>query len=108
MGASLVAVPAFGSFRMSNAEMQNDANGEIAEKHDAHDTRRRIYAIVASASGNLVEWYDFMSIPSGRFTSPRNFPLRGSDKPAAECSCNFRRWFSYAPHRWVGVWPCGR
>jgi len=26
---------------------------------DAADTRRRIFAIVASASGNLVEWYDF-------------------------------------------------
>ncbi|WP_019172882.1 MFS family transporter [Pseudaminobacter salicylatoxidans] len=26
---------------------------------DATDTRRRIFAIVASASGNLVEWYDF-------------------------------------------------
>jgi MHS family alpha-ketoglutarate permease-like MFS transporter len=26
---------------------------------DAHDTRRRIFAIVGSASGNLVEWYDF-------------------------------------------------
>ncbi|MCZ2158299.1 MFS family transporter [Bartonella sp. 220] len=24
-----------------------------------HDTRKRIWAIVASASGNLVEWYDF-------------------------------------------------
>ncbi|WP_273756304.1 MFS family transporter [Bartonella sp. MM73XJBT] len=24
-----------------------------------HDTRRRIFAIVSSASGNLVEWYDF-------------------------------------------------
>ncbi|EJF94494.1 MFS transporter [Bartonella taylorii] len=24
-----------------------------------HDTRKRIFAIIASASGNLVEWYDF-------------------------------------------------
>ncbi|EJF77182.1 MFS transporter, metabolite:H+ symporter (MHS) family protein [Bartonella sp. DB5-6] len=24
-----------------------------------HDTRRRIFAIISSASGNLVEWYDF-------------------------------------------------
>jgi MHS family alpha-ketoglutarate permease-like MFS transporter len=28
-------------------------------KHDAADQRKRIKAIVASASGNLVEWYDF-------------------------------------------------
>ena len=26
---------------------------------DPHDTRRRIFAIVGSSSGNLVEWYDF-------------------------------------------------
>ncbi len=26
---------------------------------DPHDTRRRVMAIVASSSGNLVEWYDF-------------------------------------------------
>ncbi|MBD9449792.1 MFS family transporter [Rhizobium sp. RHZ01] len=26
---------------------------------DATDTRRRVFAIMASASGNLVEWYDF-------------------------------------------------
>ncbi|MCZ2158300.1 MFS family transporter [Bartonella sp. 220] len=25
----------------------------------AHDTRKRIFAIISSASGNLVEWYDF-------------------------------------------------
>jgi MFS transporter, MHS family, dicarboxylic acid transporter PcaT len=28
------------------------------EHHD-HDTRRRIFAIVAASSGNLVEWFDF-------------------------------------------------
>lgn len=44
---------------MNNAEMHADANGEIEAAHDAHDTRRRVFAIVASASGNLVEWYDF-------------------------------------------------
>ncbi|WP_273788070.1 MFS family transporter [Bartonella grahamii] len=26
---------------------------------DPHDTRKRIFAIISSASGNLVEWYDF-------------------------------------------------
>src|SRR3954471_23398234 len=25
----------------------------------AHDTRRRIFAIVGASSGNLVEWFDF-------------------------------------------------
>lgn len=27
--------------------------------HDAHDTRRRVLAIVGASSGNLVEWFDF-------------------------------------------------
>ncbi len=40
---------------MNNAGMHVDANGEVEAPHDAHDTRRRVYAIVASASGNLVE-----------------------------------------------------
>ena len=44
---------------MNNAEMHVDANGDVEAAHDAHDTRHRVYAIVASASGNLVEWYDF-------------------------------------------------
>ncbi|UNF39967.1 MFS transporter [Bartonella krasnovii] len=26
---------------------------------DPHDTRKRVFAIISSASGNLVEWYDF-------------------------------------------------
>ncbi len=26
---------------------------------EPHDTRKRIFAIISSASGNLVEWYDF-------------------------------------------------
>ncbi|HEY1327436.1 MAG TPA: MFS family transporter [Casimicrobiaceae bacterium] len=30
-----------------------------ATVHDPHETRHRITAIVAGASGNLVEWYDF-------------------------------------------------
>ena len=30
-----------------------------AREHPDHDTRRRIFAIVAASSGNLVEWFDF-------------------------------------------------
>ncbi len=36
--------------------------GSTMEKQESlapHDTRKRIWAIVSSASGNLVEWYDF-------------------------------------------------
>ncbi|MDB5383275.1 MAG: transporter, partial [Rhodospirillales bacterium] len=32
---------------------------DVNASGDKHDTRRRVVAIVASSSGNLVEWYDF-------------------------------------------------
>ncbi|MHC5306959.1 MFS family transporter [Bartonella sp. LJL80] len=46
--------------------------------YDAHDTRKRIKAIVSSASGNLVEWYDFYvySFTSIYFAS-QFFPSNG-------------------------------
>ncbi len=31
----------------------------VATVPNAHDTRRRIFAIVGASSGNLVEWFDF-------------------------------------------------
>lgn len=31
----------------------------MTTRHDAHDTRRRIRAIIGASSGNLVEWFDF-------------------------------------------------
>jgi metabolite-proton symporter len=33
--------------------------GSEAASLDPHDQRKRVFAIVASSSGNLVEWYDF-------------------------------------------------
>jgi MHS family alpha-ketoglutarate permease-like MFS transporter len=36
-----------------------DHDLRTATPADAHDNRRRIFAIVGSSSGNLVEWYDF-------------------------------------------------
>ncbi|GAA5094599.1 MFS family transporter [Bartonella acomydis] len=44
-----------------------------------HDTRKRIFAIVSSASGNLVEWYDFYvySFTSIYFAS-QFFPSEGN------------------------------
>lgn len=46
--------------------------------HDKHDTRKRVFAIVSSASGNLVEWYDFYiySFTSIYFAS-QFFPSNG-------------------------------
>jgi MHS family alpha-ketoglutarate permease-like MFS transporter len=41
-----------------NAGYLRDAPGGGAAP-DRHDTRRRVFAIVGSSSGNLVEWYDF-------------------------------------------------
>lgn len=35
------------------------SNNTNAPQGQLHDTKKRVYAIVSSASGNLVEWYDF-------------------------------------------------
>jgi MHS family alpha-ketoglutarate permease-like MFS transporter len=44
--------------RAANDVRTSGARGAIAPDTD-HETRRRIFAIVGSSSGNLVEWYDF-------------------------------------------------
>ncbi|MFD2653311.1 MFS family transporter [Brucella rhizosphaerae] len=91
---------------MSNAEMQNDANGEIAEKHDAHDTRRRIYAIVASASGNLVEWYDFYVYSFGAlYFASQFFPSEDQTSQLLNAAAIFAAGFLMRP---IGGWVFGR
>lgn len=42
---------------------------------DRQDTRKRVFAIVASASGNLVEWYDFYIYALHQFILPTSFTL---------------------------------
>ncbi len=62
---------------------EHEIKGSTMEKQEAlkpHDTRKRIWAIVSSASGNLVEWYDFYvySFTSIYFAS-QFFPSDGND-----------------------------
>lgn len=47
-------------------------------KLTSSDTRRRIWAIVGASSGNLVEWFDFMSTRSVHSTSPTFSSLPGT------------------------------
>ncbi|MEJ5085351.1 MFS family transporter [Brucella pseudogrignonensis] len=91
---------------MSNAEMHSDANGEIEEKHDAHDTRRRIYAIVASASGNLVEWYDFYVYSFGAlYFASQFFPAEDQTSQLLNAAAIFAAGFLMRP---IGGWLFGR
>ncbi|WP_273726574.1 MFS family transporter [Brucella gallinifaecis] len=91
---------------MSNAEMHSDANGEIEEKHDAHDTRRRIYAIIASASGNLVEWYDFYVYSFGAlYFASQFFPAEDQTSQLLNAAAIFAAGFLMRP---IGGWLFGR
>src|SRR5689334_7223956 len=44
--------------RATSALRTSEPRAAVAPDTD-HETRRRIFAIVGSSSGNLVEWYDF-------------------------------------------------
>lgn len=50
---------------------------------DRQDTRKRVFAIVASASGNLVEWYDFYIYAFASIYFANQFYPSGDDQVAA-------------------------
>ncbi|MHC5306662.1 MFS family transporter [Bartonella sp. LJL80] len=50
---------------------------------DPHDTRKRVFAIIASASGNLVEWYDFYIYAFASIYFANQFYPSGDDQVAA-------------------------
>lgn len=56
---------------------------KTAQSADPHDTRKRIFAIVASASGNLVEWYDFYIYAFASIYFANQFYPSGNDEVAA-------------------------
>ncbi|MBA8839367.1 MFS family transporter [Ochrobactrum sp. RH2CCR150] len=91
---------------MSNAGTHEDANGEIEAVHDAHDTRRRVYAIVASASGNLVEWYDFYVYSFGAlYFASQFFPAEDQTSQLLNAAAIFAAGFLMRP---IGGWLFGR
>ncbi|MBB4094134.1 MFS family transporter [Brucella pecoris] len=91
---------------MNNAEMHVDANGEVEVAHDAHDTRRRVFAIVASASGNLVEWYDFYVYSFGAlYFASQFFPAEDQTSQLLNAAAIFAAGFLMRP---IGGWLFGR
>lgn len=91
---------------MNNAEMHVDANGEVETVHDAHDTRRRVFAIVASASGNLVEWYDFYVYSFGAlYFASQFFPAEDQTSQLLNAAAIFAAGFLMRP---IGGWLFGR
>ncbi|MFK0686207.1 MFS family transporter [Ochrobactrum sp. BD67] len=91
---------------MNNAISHIDANGLFEARQDVHDTRRRISAIVASASGNLVEWYDFYVYSFGAlYFAPQFFPAEDQTSQLLNAAAIFAAGFLMRP---VGGWLFGR
>ncbi len=91
---------------MSNVTTHMDANGEAEAPHDAHDTRHRVFAIVASASGNLVEWYDFYVYSFGAlYFAAQFFPKGDQTSQLLNTAAVFAAGFLMRP---IGGWLFGR
>jgi len=74
--------------------------------HDAADRRRRIFAIVGSSSGNLVEWYDFYCYAFfALYFAPAFFPKGDSTSQLLQTAGIFAVGFFMRP---VGGWLFGR
>ena len=77
-----------------------------ADVHDAADRRRRIFAIVASSSGNLVEWYDFYCYAFfALYFAPAFFPKGDSTSQLLQTAGIFAVGFFMRP---IGGWLFGR
>jgi MHS family alpha-ketoglutarate permease-like MFS transporter len=73
---------------------------------DAADHRRRIYAIVASSSGNLVEWYDFYCYAFfALYFAPAFFPSGDATSQLLQTAGIFAVGFFMRP---IGGWLFGR
>lgn len=92
---------------MSQSEGHLDMNGEVVEAgHDAHDTGRRVYSIIASASGNLVEWYDFYVYSFGAlYFASQFFPAEDQTSQLLNAAAIFAAGFLMRP---IGGWLFGR
>ncbi|MFC4624309.1 MFS family transporter [Daeguia caeni] len=83
----------------------DDISGGV-HAHEAHDTRRRIFAIVASASGNLVEWYDFYVYSFGAlYFASQFFPAEDQTTQLLNAAAIFAAGFLMRP---IGGWLFGR
>lgn len=91
---------------MGNAELSGAADTGAKPVPDAHDTRHRIFAIVASASGNLVEWYDFYVYSFGAlYFASQFFPAEDQTSQLLNAAAIFAAGFLMRP---IGGWLFGR
>lgn len=91
---------------MNSENAHMDANGEVEAPHDAKDTRRRVFAIVASASGNLVEWFDFYVYSFGAlYFAAQFFPSGNQTTQLLNTAAIFAAGFLMRP---IGGWLFGR
>jgi MHS family alpha-ketoglutarate permease-like MFS transporter len=73
---------------------------------DAHDTRRRIFAIVGASSGNLVEWFDFYVYSFlALYFAPAFFPSGNTTTQLLNTAGVFAAGFLMRP---IGGWFFGR
>ena len=73
---------------------------------DAADRRRRIFAIVGSSSGNLVEWYDFHCYAFfALYFAPAFFPSGDATSQLLQTAGIFAVGFFMRP---IGGWLFGR
>jgi MHS family alpha-ketoglutarate permease-like MFS transporter len=73
---------------------------------DEHDTRRRILAIVAASSGNLVEWFDFYVYAfASLYFAPSFFPKGDRTVQLLDTAGVFAAGFLMRP---IGGWLFGR
>lgn len=74
--------------------------------HDAHDTRRRVLAIVGASSGNLVEWFDFYIYSfCALYFAPAFFPSGNTTTQLLNTAGVFAAGFLMRP---IGGWLFGR
>jgi MHS family alpha-ketoglutarate permease-like MFS transporter len=72
----------------------------------AHDTRRRVFAIVGASSGNLVEWFDFYIYSfCALYFAPAFFPSGNSTTQLLNTAGVFAAGFLMRP---IGGWLFGR
>src|SRR6201996_4188157 len=83
----------------------NDQTEQIAVA-SAHDTRRRIFAIVGASSGNLVEWFDFYVYSfCALYFAPAVFPSGNATTQLLNTAGVFAAGFLMRP---IGGWFFGR
>ena len=84
----------------------NPAGASVPHDAAKHDTARRVWAIVAGSSGNLVEWYDFYVYSfCALYFAPAFFPQGNTTTQLLSAAGVFAAGFLMRP---IGGWFFGR